>query len=285
MDCQRILSSDVDESTVSTDGLATDGHRFKHRVRIPFKGGAVHVCTRVAFVSVTDNILGVVRYLAGEVPLHPGGEACATATAKTGSLQLLDDVLTGHLEKGFLKRLIPFTGNVFVNILRIDESTVAKYDAELLLVELDVLNLGMLAARLLVIEQAGNLAALDDMLADELFCILRLHFYIEGVFRKDLDDRALFTEAETTGLNDLYFVCNALCFALLQQVLVNLVCAAGLTCRSSTDQDVVSECHYLPPSFLMMSAAGRSNMWSVTNCLPMMCCSTILRAVAASTFP
>jgi len=84
----------------------------------------------------------------------------------------------------------------------------------------------MLAARLLVIEQAGDFTALDDMLADQLLGILWSDFHIERVLGKDLDDRALLAETKTAGLDDLYFVSDSLCLALLYQVLVNLVRAA-----------------------------------------------------------
>ncbi|MPM52097.1 hypothetical protein SDC9_98853 [bioreactor metagenome] len=226
MDGQGVLGTDVDEALVGSDGLAADGHGFEHRVRVAFTGRAVHIGTRVPFVGVADDILGIVLYLAGEVPLHPGGEAGAAATTQSCSLQLFDDFLAGHLKECLLQTLIAFTGDIFVDVLGIDETTVAQYDAELLLVELDVLNLCMLAARLLVVEQTSDFAALDHMLADELLGILGSNFYVERVLGKDLDDRALLTETETAGLDDLYFIGESLCLALLYQVLVNLVRAA-----------------------------------------------------------
>jgi len=195
-------------------------------MRVALTGGAVHIGTRVAFVSVANDIFGVVLHLAGKIPFHPGREACTAATAQACSLQLLDDLITGHLKESPFQTLIPFTGDIFVDVLGIYETAVAQYDAELLLVELDVLNLGMLAARLLVIEQAGDFTALDDMLADQLLGILWSDFHIERVLGKDLDDRALLAETKTAGLDDLYFVSDSLCLALLYQVLVNLVRAA-----------------------------------------------------------
>ena len=62
----------------------------------------------------------------------------------------------------------------------------------------------------LLVQEALDLAALDDLLGDDLLGVLGLHLDVEGFGGQDLDDRALLAEAEAAGLDDLDLVLDAL---------------------------------------------------------------------------
>ena len=239
MDGERILGPDVDKALMCSNRMAADRHGLQDAVRVALDRGAVHVGARVTFVGVTDDIFHVIDRRFGEVPFHPGGESGTATSAQTGDFHLVDDIFRGHVEQHLLQRLVSVTGDIFLDILRIDETTVAKYDTELLLVELDVLATDM-GALALIVQQALDLAALYQMLADQFLRIAWLDVHVERVFRQDLDNRSLGTEPETTGLDDLHAVGDTLRLALFHQCLVNLVGVAGLASAAATDQHVVS---------------------------------------------
>ncbi|MPN63114.1 hypothetical protein SDC9_210868 [bioreactor metagenome] len=116
----------------------------------------------------------------------------------------------------------------------------------------------MLLARILIVQQPLDLAAFDDMLRDDLLGIFGLYPHVEGILGEDLYDRALLAKAKTPGLDDLDIVGYALGPAFSHQGIVNRRRFARFAGSSAANQDVVPECHYLPPS-LMISADGRSN--------------------------
>ncbi len=285
LDRKGVLGPDVDESFLRADRLSADRHRFQDGVGIAFQRRAVHVRAGVSLVSVAYDILHIVLDGFGEVPLHPGREARAAASAEPGSSELADDLIARQLEEGPFKTAVAVPGDVLVDVLGINCAAVAEHDPELLLVELDVLHLGVLLRQVLVIQQPLDLPAFDDVLGDQFLGVGGLDLHIEGIFRQDFDDRSLLTEAETARLDDLHLIDNPVGFALFDQILVDCVGFARLTGRTAANQDVVFKCHYLPPPCVMISIAGRSNIWSVTRRFPRICSATILRATSASTFP
>ncbi|OQA40483.1 MAG: hypothetical protein BWY50_02015 [Spirochaetes bacterium ADurb.Bin315] len=254
-------------------------------MRVAFQRRTVHVRAGVALVSVAHDIFHVVFDVFGEVPLHPRREARTAAATEAGRLELIDDIIARQLEESSFKSVVAVSGDILVDVLRIDRAAVTEHDSELLLVELNVFHLGVLLRQGLVIQKPLDLSPFDDVLGDQFLCVGRFDLHIEGIFRQYLDDRSLFAESETTGLDDLHVIGKAVGFALFNQFLVDCVGFARLTCRTAANQDVVFKCHYLPPSCLMISAAGRSNIWSVTRRFPRICSFTILRATSASTFP
>ncbi len=93
-------------------------------MRVAFENGAVHKCARIAFVRVADNVLGVAGVLGGEAPLNAGGETCTTTAADAGSLHQFDNRLRGHLAEALGQALVTASGNIGINVLRIDKSGV-----------------------------------------------------------------------------------------------------------------------------------------------------------------
>src|SRR5437764_8403960 len=64
-----------------------------------FQNQAVFAGPGLALVSVDQDVFGLVRLFGNESPFHAGREAGATASAKTGSLDFIDDFVRLHLER------------------------------------------------------------------------------------------------------------------------------------------------------------------------------------------
>jgi hypothetical protein len=61
VDGQRIFGAAVDIAMSCADCFGGDNHAFENGVRVGFEDAAVHECTRVAFVGVTEYIFNVAR--------------------------------------------------------------------------------------------------------------------------------------------------------------------------------------------------------------------------------
>ena len=66
-------------------------------MRIAFNCGAVHVCSRVAFIRIADNIFCITLSFKACFPLHTSGDSCTTASAETGILYFLNNLLPAML--------------------------------------------------------------------------------------------------------------------------------------------------------------------------------------------
>jgi GNAT superfamily N-acetyltransferase len=213
-------------------------------MRVALDRGAVHVGARIALVGVADDVLEVARRLRGEVPLEPCREARAAAAAKAGSLELVDDVGGLHLEERPLEPAVAVAGDVLVDVLGVDHAAVAQDHAELLLVELDVLDLHRFRGLgVLLIQEALDLAALHDLLGDDLLGVLGLDLDVEGLLGEDLYDRPLLAEAETTRLDDLDVVLYALRLRLALEGLVDLDALVRLAAGTGADEDEILVSH------------------------------------------
>ena len=86
-------------------------------------------------------------------------------------------------------------------------AAVAQGDADLGFIELHVLGVGDVSARVGGdIEQALHLASLDDVFADDGLGVFRFDRYVEGIVGHRLDDGSLFAEAEAAGAYHLHLV-------------------------------------------------------------------------------
>src|SRR5437773_3781555 len=68
-------------------------------MRIMLKNQAVFAGTGFALITIDQDVFGLVRLLGNESPFHAGREAGATASAKIGSLDFIDDFVRLHLER------------------------------------------------------------------------------------------------------------------------------------------------------------------------------------------
>src|SRR6185503_6472498 len=76
-----IFCTAVDVAITRTHCVSADDHPFDHRVRIAFEHAAVHECTGVAFICITDHVFGTILHIAGDLPLPSSWEAGAAASA------------------------------------------------------------------------------------------------------------------------------------------------------------------------------------------------------------
>ncbi len=252
---------------------------------IAFKNAAVHVGARIAFVGVTDNVLLVGRRVFGELPFASCREAGAAAAAQTGIDDFFNHRIRCHFEKNFFERGISVAGDVFVDDFRIDDSAVAQNDAQLFAVKADVAGTRIVFRFVFFIEQALDLAALDDVFGNNFVRVFRTDLNVEAFVGKDFDNRTLFAETEAAGFHQLGLSLDAGRFDFFFKRLVESFAFVGFTRGSRAYQNVVFVCHDYLPAFLMMSVEGLSKMWSLTSALPARCSRTMRRAVLSSTFP
>lgn len=206
VDSQRILRADVYHAFRGSRAVAVDGHGFDDGVGVAFEYRAVHESPRVAFVGIADDVFLVGLHLAGDFPFESRRETAAAAAAQSGVHNLADDLLRSHL-KYLAQGGVTVAGDVFVDVLRVDEAAVAQGDADLGFIELHVLGVGDVSARVGGdIEQALHLASLDDVFADDGLGVFRFDRYVEGIVGHRLDDGALFAEAEAAGAYHLHLV-------------------------------------------------------------------------------
>ena len=198
-DGQRVFGADVDQSVRGARAVAVDGHRFEDRVGIAFEDRTVHECARIPFVGVADHVFAVGFRIARDLPLQAGGETASAAPPQAGVDDLLQHVVGLHAEH-FGQGCVAVAGDVFADVLGVDEPAVPQGDAQLRLVELHVLAVGYVLPRVGGrVEQPLYLAAFDDMLPDDLFGVFGFDRDVEGVVGDHLDDRPLLAEAEAAG--------------------------------------------------------------------------------------
>jgi len=104
-------------------------------VGISLEERAIHKGSRVTFIRITDNVLDLSRSLRCEFPFRSGGESCPTPTPQARELYLFDNLFAAHIEQGMRKSLISVPGNVFVDLVRVDDPAIAKGNSDLLAVE------------------------------------------------------------------------------------------------------------------------------------------------------
>ncbi len=106
---------------------------------VAFDDRAVHECTGVAFVGVTDEVLFIAFGILRRSPFEGGGETGAAAAAEAGDVDLLNDIVLGHAGlQDLLDGFVAVSGDVVVDVLGVDETAVAKSDTGLRLEEVRV---------------------------------------------------------------------------------------------------------------------------------------------------
>ena len=131
-DGQRVLGTDIDDGRGSADGIGTDEHAFDEVMGVAFDDRAVHERTGVAFVGVADEVLLIAFGILRRSPFEGGGETGAAAAAEAGDVDLLDDIVLGHAGlQDLLDGLVAVSGDVFIDVLGVDETAVTKRDTGL----------------------------------------------------------------------------------------------------------------------------------------------------------
>ena len=137
LDRERVLGAAVDDAFVRADRAGADRHAFDDALRVAFKLGAVHECARVAFVGVAHDVFLVAGSLLAELPLEAGGEARAAPSADAGFLDLLDDLVGGHLGERLGEGAPAIHGDIFVDALGVDDAAVSAGHLVLVAEEVD----------------------------------------------------------------------------------------------------------------------------------------------------
>ena len=181
-------------------------------------------------------------------PLVAGWEAAAPASAEIGFLDLVDDVLGGHLKESLLQGREAVDGNVALDGIGVDAAGIFQDQTGLLAVEGDVLLAGIDLAVLLVGQALDQLTA-DDGLVHDLFAVLELDLGVEPALGHEADQGTHLAEAVTSALfeaDSLLVVVflhevdvygkTALLHQLLEPV-IDLQGSAGDTSGSAADKD------------------------------------------------
>ena len=127
-----VLCADIDITLIGTDGIACDGHGLQYHVGIALQNRTVHEGARVTLIRVTTDVFLHLSAVAGcELPFQAGGEACASTAAEAAVQNGLNDFIRSHLCQHLTQCLIAVTAYVLINILRVNDTTVAQRDTRL----------------------------------------------------------------------------------------------------------------------------------------------------------
>ena len=102
---------------------------------VAFHDGTVHECTRVAFVTVADNVLLITLCSSYLLPFLSCRESSASASSKDRLLYLFDNFFFLHVKESFFKGCISADCNIFLDTVCIYSSTMLQDDSVLLLIE------------------------------------------------------------------------------------------------------------------------------------------------------
>ncbi len=212
---QRVFGPQVDEALLRADGVGADGHALDEAVRVALQHRPVHEGPGVALVGVAEDVLHVRFGLAGELPLEPGGEAGAAAATKAAAEHLTHHLLGGHIGQHLGQRLVALSGDVFLDLERVDDARVPQDDLDLPVEELDVAHLGhrLVRARR-VAHQTVDYPPLEQVLFHDLADVFDLDVLIEDPVGVDQDYRSHCARSQTAGLDDPVLPGKALAFEL-----------------------------------------------------------------------
>ena len=133
---QRILGAHVDDALGCARHVAADDHAFQQRVRIALDLVAVHVGAGIALVGIADDVFGRHRRLAQELPLECRWRYPAPPRPRSLAALICSITDSGLLvDQHLVQRLVAADGDVFLDIVGIDEPAVAQHDLLLALEE------------------------------------------------------------------------------------------------------------------------------------------------------
>src|SRR5579884_721170 len=89
----HVLPANIDVALLAVGGVSGDDHAFHQQMGQLEHQFAVFIRARLAFVGITDDIMGFIVVFGQTVPFDPGGEAGAAAPAQAGGLDLVYDRL------------------------------------------------------------------------------------------------------------------------------------------------------------------------------------------------
>ena len=137
---------------------------------VALKNGAIHERARISLVRIADDIFLIAGGRCAETPFHSCRETAASTPSKPGLFHLVNHRCRGHLDKTLSQSLVSVSGDVLVNIVRVDIPAVAQYDSMLFTVERNILVVtDLLSGQRFFVKKTCDDAALIQMLFDD-FC-------------------------------------------------------------------------------------------------------------------
>ena len=238
----RVFCANVDVTFVSADCVTCDSHCFENCVGVAFKNGTVHECAGVTFVRITYDVLLACGLCFSEGPLSAGGEACTAASAETGIKDGLDNFLGGHGGDDLCESLVAVASDVFVDAFRVDNTAVTESDALLLCIEGSLVESeDVIALYGFAVKELANGVAANEVFGNDFVHIFGLNLAVEGTFGINDHDRAECAKTETTGGNNLDFVCDACDFKLFYESFANVHGVRGGTASTAANEDVFAD--------------------------------------------
>ena len=221
LDGKGVFGAAVDDAFVRTDGAGADGHPFDDALRIAFQLRTVHEGARVAFVGIAHDVLLGAGRLFAELPFQTGGEAGAAASADARELDLIDDLIGGHLGERLGEGGPSVHGDVFVDAFGIDDAAVCPGHLVLVAEEVDFTEDRHLAFnRRTLVKVFLRDAALEQMLFRDACNGALFEPVIENAAGIDDDDRTLVADAVATGQNDIDLVLEFMLSDFLKEQVV-----------------------------------------------------------------
>ena len=163
-DRDRVFGADIEVTFSGSERIACDHHALDDFEGVAFEDRTVHECAGVALVAVADDVFLVGLDVGRELPFAGGRESSAATAADTRGQDFVDDLLRGHRGEDFLEAFEGVVAEGFLKKVRIDERAAVEGDADLLLVEVDV----VLAHDLLVGLRVDVEEFLADFVSDEV---------------------------------------------------------------------------------------------------------------------
>src|SRR5208282_2422861 len=213
VDGQGILRADIDDAFRRAHHVSADDHAFDQRVRIAFDFIAIHVRAGIALVGVTDDVLLVGLGLGHEFPLISREISSAAPSTQLGSLDLFEDVLRAPIDQDLVQGLITSDGDVFFDVIGIDEPAIPQNDFLLSLKEGHVVPQRNLRVAAAIFQLRGDVIPLLDLAVRQVVCdvsagklmqdahgVIRLHAVQDNQWKPrqtDIYKRFLKTSAET----------------------------------------------------------------------------------------
>jgi hypothetical protein len=186
-------------------------------MRIALENRAVHERPGIAFIRVADDVFRFTRRFAAKFPFDASRETAAAAAAQAGFLDLADDLLGRPRAQDAAQRPVTLAGDVFLDLLGINQPAVAERDAHLLAGERQVAELGQVLDRLGLVGRRlafGHAAddpfthrpLFDDVLFDEARDHVGLDVPIQHMrpaVELDVDQRFLGAHPDAADADDL----------------------------------------------------------------------------------
>ena len=158
LDGDGVFRPDVYVALLGPDGVAGNGHGLQHHMGVPLQDGAVHKGAGVPFVGVAADVFHALGLGRRKGPFPAGGEAAAPPAPQAGIQDALDHLFGGHFGKDLPQGHVAVVGDVFVDVLRVDDAAVFEGHPQLLFVKVGLPQ----ALDGVLLDRLGVEEALDD---------------------------------------------------------------------------------------------------------------------------